>query len=80
MMEEDTMNPIFSWTVVQALRAEAEAEADAAARRAAARQAAARVTRSRRSLRGLAFAAAGTGPGHPGNIVRGIVRKAVEAL
>ena len=72
------MNPILSWTIVQALRAEAEAEANAAARRAAARQAAARVTRPRRSLRGLAFAAAGTR--RPGNTVRGIVRKAVEAL
>ena len=74
------MNPIFSWTIVHALQAEAVAEANAAARRAAARQAAARVTRPRRSLRGLAFSAAGTGPGRPGNTARGIVRKAVAAL
>ncbi len=74
------MNPIFSWTMVQALQAEAEANASAAARRAAARQVAARVTRSRRRLRGLTFAASGSGPGRPGNTVRGIVRKAVAAL
>lgn len=80
MIQEDTMNPIFSWTMVQALQAEAEANASAAARRAAARQVAARVTRSRRRLRGLTFAASGSGPGRPGNTVRGIVRKAVAAL
>jgi hypothetical protein len=68
MIEEDTMNPMFSWAIVAERMQALTAEAATAAR---ARQA--------RRFRRLP-AAAGVGQRHPGSTVRGITVKAGEAL